>query len=209
MTAFADNGNGTLTFTYANGQTYITPTLSGIQGPIGPAGPQGAQGIQGPTGAQGIQGPQGPAGLLTSGSAAGNTAYWDETNWIVNSSNIYNNGGNIGIGTSTPTTKLQVNGAATNASTYNAGSSSTIDFSLSNLEFTSASGTAFTLSNLKDGGAYSLILTSTTNSGSAVFTASGFTFKYMGTSSMTSGKAHIYSFIVAGSVVYVSMATEN
>jgi hypothetical protein len=108
MTAVADNGNGTLTFTYANGQTYITPTLSGIQGPIGPAGPQGpqgAQGVQGVAGAQGIQGPQGPAGLLTSGSAAGNTAYWDGTNWIVNSSNIYNNGGNIGIGTSTPTTK--------------------------------------------------------------------------------------------------------
>jgi hypothetical protein len=212
MTAVADNGNGTLTFTYANGQTYITPTLSGIQGPIGPAGPQGpqgAQGIQGPTGAQGIQGPQGPAGLLTSGSSVGNTPYWDGTNWIVNSSNIYNNGGNIGIGTATPTTKLQVNGAATNASTFNAGSSSTIDFSLSNLAYTSASGTAFALSNLKDGGAYSLILTSTTNSGSALFTASGFTFKYMGTSSMTSGKAHIYSFIVAGSVVYVSMASEN
>jgi hypothetical protein len=56
MTAVADNGNGTLTFTYANGQTYITPTLSGMQGPIGPAGPQGPQGIQG------IQGPQGVAG---------------------------------------------------------------------------------------------------------------------------------------------------
>jgi hypothetical protein len=65
MTAVADNGNGTLTFTYANGQTYITPTLSGIQGPIGPAGPQGpqgAQGVQGPTGATGLTGPQGPAG---------------------------------------------------------------------------------------------------------------------------------------------------
>jgi uncharacterized protein (TIGR02145 family) len=57
MTAVADNGNGTLTFTYANGQTYITPTLSGIQGPIGPAGqqgPQGAQGVQGVAGANGL-----------------------------------------------------------------------------------------------------------------------------------------------------------
>jgi hypothetical protein len=73
MTAVADNGNGTLTFTYANGQTYITPTLSGIQGPIGPAGPQGPQGIagtQGPiglTGATGSTGPQGVAG--TNGTA--------------------------------------------------------------------------------------------------------------------------------------------
>jgi hypothetical protein len=62
MTAVADNGNGTLTFTYANGQTYITPTLSGIQGPIGPAGPQGPQGVQGLAGATGLTGPQGPAG---------------------------------------------------------------------------------------------------------------------------------------------------
>jgi hypothetical protein len=63
MTAVEDNGNGTLTFTYANGQTYITPTLSGIQGPIGPAGPQGPQGVPGPQGATGLTGPQGPAGL--------------------------------------------------------------------------------------------------------------------------------------------------
>jgi hypothetical protein len=207
MTAVADNGNGTLTFTYANGQTYITPALSGIQGPqgvqgiagpqgpigltgatgltgpqgvagtngtavlngnsnpltttgangdfyintatntlfgpkasgawptgvslVGPTGatgaqgPQGVQGIAGPqgpiglTGAtgvagaqglQGIQGPQGASGLLTSGAAAGNTAFWDGTTWVTNNSNIYNNGGNVGIGTTTPTVKLEVNG---------------------------------------------------------------------------------------------------
>jgi hypothetical protein len=31
----------------------------------------------------------------------------------------------------------------------------------------------------------------------------------MGTTAMMAGKSHIYSFIVAGNVVYVSMATEN
>ncbi|MBM3430174.1 MAG: collagen-like protein, partial [Bacteroidetes bacterium] len=62
MTAVADNGNGTLTFTYANGQTYITPTLSGIQGPIGPQGPQGVQGIQGPAGSPGAIGVNGTNG---------------------------------------------------------------------------------------------------------------------------------------------------
>ncbi len=56
MTAVADNGNGTLTFTYANGQTYITPTLSGLQGPIGPAGPQGVPGAPGVAGANGANG---------------------------------------------------------------------------------------------------------------------------------------------------------
>jgi len=50
MTAVADNGNGTLTFTYSNGQTYITPALSGIQGAVGPQGPTGAQGPAGTNG---------------------------------------------------------------------------------------------------------------------------------------------------------------
>jgi hypothetical protein len=119
------------------------------------------------------------------------------------------NNGNVGIGLNTPTAKLQVNGAATNAQALNAGSSTTIDFSLSNLAYTSALGSAFVLSNLKDGGAYSLIMTNVSNTGVASFTSTGFTFKYMGTGARTSGKAHIYSFIVAGTVVYVSMATEN
>ena len=116
MTAVADNGNGTLTFTYANGQTYTSPALSGIQGPVGPAGaqgPVGAQGSAGVAGAQGPQGPQGPqgvSGLLSSGSIAGNTAYWNGSTWVTNNSNIFNNGGNVGIGTSTPTVKLEVNG---------------------------------------------------------------------------------------------------
>ena len=56
MTAVADNGNGTLTFTYANGETYLTPTLSGVQGPIGPAGPTGPQGPQGQPGVAGTNG---------------------------------------------------------------------------------------------------------------------------------------------------------
>ncbi len=89
MTAVADNGNGTLTFTYANGQTYITPALSGITGPVGPAGAQGipgtngldgavgatgAQGpigLTGPVGPQGIQGEQGPIGLTGPAGATG------------------------------------------------------------------------------------------------------------------------------------------
>jgi hypothetical protein len=81
MTAVADNGNGTLTFTYENGQTYITPTLSGMQGPIGPAGPQGLQGPQGPAGPQGIQGPQGPAGSNIAGTGI-RIGFSSSQNWI-------------------------------------------------------------------------------------------------------------------------------
>jgi hypothetical protein len=190
----------------------------GIQGIQGVAGPQGATGLtgaagvagpQGPAGVAGPQGPQGPAGFLTSGSVAGNTPYWNGSQWVVNNANIFNNGGNVGIGSSTPTSKLEVTGAATNTTSLNAGNGSTIDFGLSNLAFSAATSTAFTLSNLKDGGAYSMILTSITNTGTATFSANGFTFKYMGTMPMTNGKTHIYSFIVGGNVVYVSMATEN
>ena len=101
--------------------------------------------------------------------------------------------------------------AATNTAALNAGASLTIDFGQSNLAYTSGGGTAptYVLQNIKNGGAYSLILTSTTNSGLATFAATGFTIKNMGTIAMTSGKSHIYSFIVVGTVVYVSMATEN
>ena len=78
---------------------------TGPQGPIGltgPAGPQGIQGLKGDKGDVGATGPQGPQGLLSNGTAPGNTPYWNGTEWVLNSSNIYNNGGNIGIKTPTP-----------------------------------------------------------------------------------------------------------
>ena len=56
MTSVSDNGNGTLTFTYANGATYTTPTLAGIQGAVGPAGPVGPPGPQGQPGVTGTDG---------------------------------------------------------------------------------------------------------------------------------------------------------
>jgi hypothetical protein len=59
----------------------------------------------GPTGATG------PTGLLGTGTATGNTTYWDGTTWVLNNNNIYNAGSSVGIGTSSPTVKLDVNGA--------------------------------------------------------------------------------------------------
>ena len=91
MTAVADNGNGTLTFTYANGATYTTPTLSGIQGPAGPVGPSGASGTagqsaydlwlgQGNTGTEQeflntLVGPQGIQGLSGESETNGGTCF--------------------------------------------------------------------------------------------------------------------------------------
>jgi hypothetical protein len=85
----------------------------GLTGATGPTGPTGATGPQGPiglTGAVGATGPQGPTGLLQNGTAAGNTPYWDGTQWVLSSNNLYNNGGNIGIGNNTSLEKLHVSG---------------------------------------------------------------------------------------------------
>jgi hypothetical protein len=47
---------------------------------------------------------------LPDGTVPGQTAYWDGTAWVV-TTNLYNNGGNIGIGTTNPTTaKLVIEG---------------------------------------------------------------------------------------------------
>jgi len=80
LTGVADNGDGTLTFTYYDGSTYTTSVLSGLGG-VGPQGPAGADGQDGQDGlsayeiwiSQGnagteqdflnsLEGPQGPAG---------------------------------------------------------------------------------------------------------------------------------------------------
>ncbi len=79
--------------------------LQGEQGPVGPQGPQGEQGNAGP---QGDQGPQGPEGSLPDGTAVGNTTYWNGSQWVVNSSNLFHNGTNVGIGTSSPASTLSV-----------------------------------------------------------------------------------------------------
>jgi len=59
ITNVVDNGNGTLTVYYGDGQT---TTTSNLTGPTGPQGQTGLQGIAGPTGPQGSIGPTGALG---------------------------------------------------------------------------------------------------------------------------------------------------
>jgi uncharacterized protein (TIGR02145 family) len=84
---------------------------TGPQGPTGDVGPTGADGAIGPTGPQGIPGPTGSG--LPAGSNAGNTLYWDGSNWI-DSSNIFNAGGSVGISTNSPdsTASLELGGVS-------------------------------------------------------------------------------------------------
>lgn len=80
----------------------------GLTGATGVMGLNGSTGIPGVTGATGLVGATGATGLLSSGATPGNTTYWDGTQWVLNSSNIYNNGGNIGIGNTNPSAKLHI-----------------------------------------------------------------------------------------------------
>jgi len=197
------NGTSDPTTQGTEGDFFINTTSNTLFGPKTASGWGTGISLVGP------QGPIGPAGFLTTGASSGNTPYWSGSNWVVDNSNVFNNGGNVGIGTITPASKFEVNGAATNTSAFDAGSATTINFDLSNLAYTSSTSTSIILQNIKDGGAYTLVFTSTSASGTVNFSATGFSFVQMGTTDRTSGKRHIYNFVVVDTEVYVTMAREN
>jgi carbonic anhydrase/acetyltransferase-like protein (isoleucine patch superfamily) len=87
----------------------------GPQGEIGPVGPEGPRGIQGevgpmgpagPQGEQGEIGPIGPEGPLVTGNA-GQILTNNGTQWVA-TSDIHLTNGNVGVGTNTPSGRLDV-----------------------------------------------------------------------------------------------------
>jgi hypothetical protein len=83
---------------------------AGATGPAGPTGSAGAAGATGPAGPTGSAGATGPTGLLSAG-VTGSTPYYNGSSWVVNSTNIYNLGANVGIGgTPGASYKLDVTG---------------------------------------------------------------------------------------------------
>jgi hypothetical protein len=116
---------------------------AGPQGPQGVAGANGASGVQGANGLsayqvavsngfngtqaqwltslvgsqglQGVAGSNGLDGLLPNGTQIGNTTYWNGTQWVVNSNNLFNNGSNVAIGTTVVDTSAILNISSTNS----------------------------------------------------------------------------------------------
>jgi hypothetical protein len=85
-------------------ETPVTPSVSGVV-----PGLQGLPGLPGPQGPQGEPGPQGPAGAASiEGSVGFLTKFTAPT--IGGTSQVYDDGNSIGIGTTEPKQRLEVNG---------------------------------------------------------------------------------------------------
>ena len=129
--------------------------------------------------------------------------------------NLYTSGsGKVGIGAAPTATssKFEVNGAATNTDAYDAGSSTTIDFSFSNLAFTAASaGNTFTLNNLKSGGTYTLAVQGLAG-GEASFLAFNtagdpLDVPILNNEDVSAGNHALYTILVIGTTAYVFVNT--
>lgn len=119
--------------------------------------------------------------------------------------------GNIGVGTTSPITKFEVNGVASNTVAFNAAAASSIDYTKSNLAYTTANPGAFVVTGLKDGATYTLAVRGTVQ-GTSSFSGTNplgvnLVFKSINNGTTTTGKETLYTFIVMGTTVYYFMAT--
>jgi hypothetical protein len=83
---------------------------AGPAGPEGPAGAQGPQGVSGSTGPQGPVGPAGPQGPEGPIGPQGPEGPAGSSPWEIAGTSAYYLGGNVGIGTSSPTELLHLLG---------------------------------------------------------------------------------------------------
>ncbi len=109
--------------------------------------------------------------------------------------------GNVGIGTTNPTSTLDINGSVSQK-VVDAGSSTSIDFSTGNYQFTSSDCSSFTLSGMNKG-VYTLVVKGI-NQGTCSFTHSGRVFRSINTLVSYTGFHSIFTFLDTGSDVYIS-----
>ncbi|QDK46651.1 hypothetical protein DOM22_16555 [Bdellovibrio sp. ZAP7] len=100
---------------------------------------------------------------------------------------------------------IEIQKTITSKTTSNAGTS--ISFAAGNLQYTSASCGAFTLSGMKDGGTYMLAVKGAT-SGTCAFTHAGFTVHLPPDHGATTASTHtMYTFVVMGTDIYAAWVT--
>ncbi len=154
----------------------------------------------------------GTAGSSNPGSLpAGSMYLWDNSTGGYGSLRfLIDSSGKVGIGTTTPRGIADIQGGSllTNPETVN--TTTTIDFSKGNIQYTTSSCGAYTLDNLKDGGTYTFVVKGTT-SATCTFTAysdAGVTLLTVhmppDNGATTAGKQTLFSLLVAGTDVYVA-----
>lgn len=124
--------------------------------------------------------------------------------------------GNLTLGNQATRTTASSRGQLNLSSTYvwTANASTTLDWNNGNLQevstFACDGAKTITMSNIRDGGAYSLLLTgSAAHTGNCLFSAAGYTFKTSGGNSPpVSGRDVLFTFAVINTTIIYSM-TDN
>ncbi|MGZ3774895.1 MAG: beta strand repeat-containing protein, partial [Pseudobdellovibrionaceae bacterium] len=145
------------------------------------------------------------------GTAASNNLTLDSTSHATKGYTLINpSGGNVGIGTTSPSAALDVNGQM-RTSSANAGAPAsnalTVNWASGNVQYTSGdcSGpTTYTFQNMLDGGVYTLAMTGT-GGGTCSFTGGSLTYNFPSSgSAVTSGKKAVFTFLRAGTDVFIT-----
>jgi hypothetical protein len=127
----------------------------------------------------------------------------------IGDSTIYQDGSaKIGFGTSSPSSALDVKSGSITGTFNNAGAVATLDMSMGNIQAVNPSSPpgTLTLNNLQSGAAYTVAIQST-NSGSTVVSAPGFTVKCRPDCPIVhDGTPHdtVLTVVVAGTTAYVT-----